>query len=570
MSFTPGENIGPYTVIEQLGQGGMATVYKAYHAALDRYVALKVLHPAFKSDATFMGRFTREARIVARLLHPNIVPVYDFAEHEGRSYLVMRYVEGRTLKARLEEGPLKMAEIRHILQAVGDALSYAHEQGVLHRDVKPSNVMLTDGGQVFLTDFGLARIAASGESTLSQDMMVGTPHYISPEQAKGERDLDARTDIYSLGVVLFQMLVGRVPFSADTPYAVIHDHIFTPLPLPSSIDPNISPDVERVLLKALAKEKDDRFASVAGMLEAFGQATTAEPAPAVPPVAVTPPSPPAPSPVPDAAQRVEAAAEEAPAPRKKIRRGWIAVAVIIAILTFWCCVLAATRAQQNRQQQQTQSMQETLITELPTPAAPIISQIENETTNALLKEGDKKLDEGKLDEALLAYQMALKVNPDSVPAHLRAGDVLVQQEDLPAAAEHYQEAVARAPDDAEARVKLALTLSRLERWSEAGKHYQKAVELKPNSALAHAGLARYYMVIGDLEAARQEVDRALELAPDLPEAHFVLGLYHRVGRRWQQAAQEFKLALDSPQASSLLKQEAQKQLDKLQEEAGEP
>ena len=269
MAITPGENVGSYRIMEQLGSGGMATVFKAYHAALDRYVALKILHPAFKADPQFFERFKREARIVASLEHPNIIPVYDFSEHHGEPYLVMRYIEGDTLKPHMEGQPVPSEEILRLMRPVCQALAYAHNQGVLHRDIKPSNIMITNDGSVFLTDFGLARMVQAGESTLSQDMMVGTPQYISPEQAQGLSTLDGRTDIYSLGVVLFEMLTGRVPFNADTPFATVHDHIYTPLPLPSTINPDIDPAVERLLLKALAKEPEDRYQNADELLNAL-------------------------------------------------------------------------------------------------------------------------------------------------------------------------------------------------------------------------------------------------------------------------------------------------------------
>src|SRR3989304_4910795 len=300
MSFVAGETVGPYRITEQLGSGGVGTVFKAYHASLDRYVAIKVLHPAFKGDPGFLARFQREARVVAKLEHPHIVPVYDFSDHEGQPYLVMRYIEGDTLKARLARGSLAMDEILKIVQAVGVALSYAHGQGVLHRDIKPSNVMLTPKGDVFLTDFGLARIAQAGESTLSQDSILGTPQYISPEQAKAERDLDARTNISSLGVVIYELLVGRVPYQADTPFAVVHDHIFTPLPMPRTINPNLPEPFERFLLKALAKDRADRFPAVEEMMTALNRAvdesgiklasspSTILTTPAAPPVAAAP------------------------------------------------------------------------------------------------------------------------------------------------------------------------------------------------------------------------------------------------------------------------------------------
>jgi serine/threonine protein kinase len=276
MAFNAGTQVGPYRIMEQLGQGGMATVYKAYHASLDRYVAIKVLHQAFLEDTSFLARFQREARLVARLEHPNIVPIYDYAEYEGQPYLVMKYIEGDTLKARIKSGPLTPSEVSAIIDSVGAALTYAHRQGILHRDVKPSNVILANDSQIYLADFGLARIAQSGESTLTSDMVLGTPQYISPEQAMAKKDLDEGTDIYSFGVMLYEMTVGRVPFSADTPFSVIHDHIFTALPLPSKVNPGISPAIERILLKSLAKERADRYKDVAAMVAAFKEAWTAK------------------------------------------------------------------------------------------------------------------------------------------------------------------------------------------------------------------------------------------------------------------------------------------------------
>lgn len=274
MPFVAGENVGPYRIIHQVGQGGMATVYKAYHAALDRFVAIKALHPALMDDSTFLARFQREARLVAKLEHANIVPTYDFASYEGRPYLVMKYIEGITLKARLDQGQLSLEEIVPIVNAVGAALTYAHSQDILHRDVKPSNVLLASDGQIYLADFGLARIAQGSSSTLTADMLVGTPQYISPEQAMSKPDLDTRTDIYSFGVMLYEMVVGRVPFSADTPYSIIHDHIYTPLPMPREVNPAVSAPVQQVLLKALAKNPIDRFASIADMVHAFQSAVS--------------------------------------------------------------------------------------------------------------------------------------------------------------------------------------------------------------------------------------------------------------------------------------------------------
>jgi serine/threonine protein kinase len=269
MPFVIGENIGPYRLVEQLGQGGMATVFKAYHPELDRYVAIKALHPAFAEDDTFLARFQREARVVAKLEHPNIVPIYDYSQYENRPYLVMKYIEGETLKQRISNGMIPIAESLRIIETIGSALQYAHDKDVLHRDIKPSNVLITKDNQVYLTDFGLARMAQSSDKTLTTDMMIGTPQYISPEQALAKQDLDTRTDIYSLGVVIYELLVGKVPFTADTPFAIVHDHIYTPLPLPRSINPGLSESTERVLLKALAKDKEARYINVSSMIEAL-------------------------------------------------------------------------------------------------------------------------------------------------------------------------------------------------------------------------------------------------------------------------------------------------------------
>ena len=212
------------------------------------------MHQNFLDDEGFIARFKREAQIVAKLTHPHIVPVYDFDEHEEQPYLVMKYVPGWTLKKQFIKDPLDLDGVLKVMTAIGDALNYAHEQGVLHRDIKPSNIVIDREGIPYLTDFGLARLASSGESTMSADMLLGTPHYISPEQARGVKNLDGRTDVYSLGVVLYELLVGKVPFTGDSAYSIIHDHIYTPLPAPSQVNPELPENVEAVLYKALEKQ----------------------------------------------------------------------------------------------------------------------------------------------------------------------------------------------------------------------------------------------------------------------------------------------------------------------------
>ncbi len=267
--------IGPYRIVEQIGQGGMATVYRAYHDRLDRHVAIKMMHKSFLDDQDFLARFTREAQIVAKLEHPNIVPIYDFSEYEGQPYLVMKEIKGRSLKSRLYKSALSLAEILHIMGTVAAALDYAHKQGILHRDIKPSNIVLDVNDVPYLTDFGLARIMQSGATTMSAEVMLGTPHYISPEQASGLTDLDARTDLYSLGIVLYELVVGQVPFNADTPYAIVHDHIYSPVPMPRQVNPEIPDEIEEVLLKALSKDPNERYNTAKEMMDDFAKAVEA-------------------------------------------------------------------------------------------------------------------------------------------------------------------------------------------------------------------------------------------------------------------------------------------------------
>ena len=288
-NIQPGQQIGPYRIVSQVGQGGMATVYKAYQAAMDRYVAVKVLPSEFARSAEFMGRFQQEARTIANLEHAHILPIYDYGESDGITYFVMRLLETGTLKERVTAKPLTLDDIDRIFSEVADALGYAHQHGVIHRDIKPSNILIDKNGSTFLTDFGIAKILEEGSPQYtSTGAITGTPAYMSPEQAQGEK-LDPRSDIYALGIVLYEMVTGRVPFEAETPLAVILKHLQATLPPPSMLRPNLSPDIERVLLKALAKNRDERYASCKEFLDAWKVAMKSAAAPATAQIpAVTP------------------------------------------------------------------------------------------------------------------------------------------------------------------------------------------------------------------------------------------------------------------------------------------
>jgi len=254
-----GLSLGRYHILEQLGEGGMATVYKAYDTHLERNVAIKVILPTRQHSEKFLKRFQLEARALAKLSHPNIVGVIDYGEQDGIPYLVMEYLPGGTLKRKMVK-PMPWQEAIRLLGPIARGLAAAHKQGIIHRDVKPSNILLTDTGEPMLTDFGIAKMVEAEETTdlTGTGVGVGTPEYMSPEQAQG-KTVDARADIYSLGVVLYELVTGRKPYQADTPMAVVWKLASEPLPRPRLFTPELPEQVEQLLLKALAKQPVDRF-----------------------------------------------------------------------------------------------------------------------------------------------------------------------------------------------------------------------------------------------------------------------------------------------------------------------
>ena len=307
-----GQSLGRYHILEQLGEGGMATVYKAYDTRLETDVAVKVIRtdnlaPSIVERA--LKRFEREAKALAKLTHANIVKVTDYGEHEGKPYLVMPYLPGGTLKARLQGKPMPWQDAVHWLLPIARALSYAHKQGMIHRDIKPSNILITEAGDPLLTDFGIAKIIDE-EATVDltgTSATVGTPEYMAPEQVTS-KSVDARADIYALGVVFYEMVTGRKPFQADTPMAVLFKHASEPLPRTGQFVHDVPETVEKVLIKALAKKPENRYQSMdefSGSLEQLVQRSTTAAVPLQPTHgtdkprttgAVLPPKPPTASP----------------------------------------------------------------------------------------------------------------------------------------------------------------------------------------------------------------------------------------------------------------------------------
>jgi serine/threonine protein kinase len=583
--------------MEQLGQGGMATVYKAYHPALDRYVALKVLHPAFLEDRNFHARFSREAKLVARLEHPNIVPIYDYAEHEGRPYLVMKYIEGITLKARITSSSPGSEEVLRVVEAVGAALTYAHKNGILHRDVKPSNVILSSDGQIYLADFGLARIAQSGETTLTSDMVIGTPQYISPEQALGKKDLDEGTDIYSFGVMMYEMTVGRVPFSADTPFSIIHDHIYTPLPLPSVVNPSVTAELERVLLKALAKERADRYENVASFVSAFSQAwidqtgyastllTSSPDASTIPPGAVPASLEGSGS---DGASGQDAGELASQPPKKKRIPKW--AWIVVAVFLCSCCLFFLLVIRQNEKQipapQQTANafvttllptnlvptFQAAMETSMPIPA-PVqdarkavdenpddpqahlklaLAYADADMQRLALEEMKKTADMAAKDREFLSRSAQDMVNRQywlpAVLMYLRLGELVGMEGLTPEQQDSFHEAVYKAAVGPDYQFPMVVPMDELQELDRT---------------LGWIAQARYFFSRGESEKARKFYDQLIRLNPEIPELRLTNAEIAINQQRYEEARKLLDELINDSAAPLWVKQEAQALLSPL-------
>ena len=258
MKALTGKAWGRFQIKEERGRGGMAVVYRAYDGILQRTVALKVLLPTLAANTEFTERFRREAITAANLRHPNIVVIFDVGSHEQFQYIVMEYLDGQTLQHEIQKaGSLPIARVLGILGQLAGALDYAHQQGLVHRDVKPANIIIGASDQITLTDFGLVK-AARGTRITGEGSTMGTLRYMSPEQAMG-RELDSRADVYSLGVVIYETLVGETPFKGATPYETLHCLIYKAPPPLRQRNPRITRGVESTVLRALAKDPDERF-----------------------------------------------------------------------------------------------------------------------------------------------------------------------------------------------------------------------------------------------------------------------------------------------------------------------
>lgn len=340
-----------------IGRGGMGVVYLATHLALERPVALKVIDPSLAHDPGFRARFQREARLAAAIDHPNVVPVHHAGEDAGLLYLSMRYIDGPDLRAVLRAGALPPARAVAVVSALGAALDAAHERGMIHRDVKPANVLI-DGDRVLLTDFGVTRLAGSGTTVTGTGQFVGTADYMAPEQALGH-DLDRRADVYSLACLLFETLTARVPYERESPLATLAAHMNEPPPRPSTAAAHLAP-FDAVVGRGMAKDRDDRYPSAPDLAAAARDAAASMPAAdtaVVPPPAPStrggaapgdaPPTRATPAPPPPSPGHVAPGTAPAPAPRRSRRRLLAATGVVAALAVAAVLAVVATRSDES-------------------------------------------------------------------------------------------------------------------------------------------------------------------------------------------------------------------------------
>jgi tetratricopeptide (TPR) repeat protein len=513
MADMTGKTLGKYRLIERLGRGGMAEVYRAYQPRLERDVAVKVMLGYLAEDEKFVGRFEREAKAVAALRHPHIVQIHDFDVEDDVYYMVMEYIGGETLKARLKrlnaEGRrLPLDEVARIFRTLCDALDYAHAQGCIHRDIKPANIMF-DGERLVLTDFGIASIVGGTRYTAS-GAMVGTPAYMSPEQGQGNPG-DVRSDVYSLGVILYEMVTGRLPYDADTPLAIVLKHLSEPLPLPSQICADVPPTVERVILKALAKSPDDRYQSAGVLAEALEAAVESMelPAEALPPLR---------EPRVDAA-RPAPVAEPAP-PRRRVPWALVGVAAVVLV----ALAVAALLILPGRGEKAKPAVSLTEVVS-PTGAIPPTRVISPEAMAHYEAGVVAFREEWDYETAIQELTQAIEADPEFAEAYYLRGAVYAEDDQSAEAEADLSQAIALQPDLVEAYYERGrLYLHYIERPEDALADYTAAIELNSEFVEAYVERAKYYLWYGDDdEQALADLNRALELAPDLAEAWVLRG-----------------------------------------------
>ncbi len=587
-----GRTIGGYRIVEQVGMGGMATVYKAYDANTDRYVALKTLPEQFSKDPQFVERFRREAIAIAKLEHLHILPLFAYGEDDGVAYLAMRYLPAGTLSNYIrQKGQMPLGEAARLLNQIAGALDHAHANGVLHRDIKPTNVLVDKDANTYLTDFGIARMV-EGTLDLTGDAILGTPQYMSPEQCKASKDLTPASDQYSLGVVLYEMVTGRVPFQAETPLAVIIMQLNgADLPLPTALRPDLPEAAELVILKALSRDPADRYPSCEAFARAFTQAVenpqamnVTSPAASAPSTVMSKPT----TPIIPSVDDLPTTVQTPPAPRPALSPMLIGGVVIAAIVVIGGLALlsgrpAAPVVTSTPLPEQTQaallptatSLPATVQSEptqtavLPSPTAaeaanplaaivptlmaqgdagaainlliPAITQTPKDAQLYLLR-GQAYHQNGNSEAALADFTQAISLAPQLAEAYVQRATVYYESDKRPEALADISEAIKLRPDQADLYAKRGMGYRDASELDKSLADYDKAIALDPKNAEWYAERATTYSWRSELDKAITDLNKAIELDPKFLNAYLQRGSDHRWMEQYELALADFMKA----------------------------
>lgn len=502
MQNLSGQKLGQYELRERLGRGGMAEVYKAYQPGMDRFVAIKVMLGHLATDESFVERFRREAQAVGRLRHPHLVQIFDFGIEGDVYFMAMEFIQGGTLKETIQQdGKLHPEYALRITSQLADALAYAHENDMVHRDLKPANVMFTDVQRqnAVLTDFGIARILNQSGLT-GTGMAVGTPDYMSPEMARGE-NIDHRADLYALGIILYEMLTGEAPYSADTPMAVIFKHMQAPLPTRNDYGDNIPEPIERVILKAMAKDPGARYQSAVEMKQAVDNALRelAQGVATAAPTALNSPT------KLESAHDAITTTSEPTSASGGLPWLWIGVAAIAVIL-----VIAALLLTNN-----------TPVDPEPTAEIAVATDEATEET-ASPTDAPEATAEPAAEDDSLRFGGVLPPHPDNL--NLLEGFSEISDEvdqslvvrDLETAREMVGQALEEDPDDIGALYASAHVNLELYNIEEAEAAAQRIIELAPDDPMGYLALFDVYTGSGRWDEAVEIIATAAELDPENP------------------------------------------------------
>jgi tRNA A-37 threonylcarbamoyl transferase component Bud32/tetratricopeptide (TPR) repeat protein len=521
------ERLGKYWLLSRLGRGATAEVYKAQHPTLGRPVAIKVLHAHLADAPDFVARFRREARAIAQLQHPHIVQVYDFDVDGDRPYMVMEYVAGPTLKARLDDlfqrgERLPLPEVLQLFQALLAAVGYAHAHGMIHRDLKPANILLAHGNRAVLTDFGITRLL-SGERVTESGVTMGTPAYMSPEQAQGET-VDHRADLYALGVILFECLSGQVPFDADASVAVLLKHLNAPIPLVRPLNHGLPPAVEGVVAKALAKRPEDRYQTAGEMWAALQPlAITAGLAPNA--LAEGPAGWPAPAIAPDTTRAGPPAA-----PARLTWRYWLLGAVFVVGVAAGATWFATRPASSARAVTIGQMWMAQGDPQLAADSFGVALDTNPANTAALAGRAQAYEQLGRIEDALADVEAWIRATPNAAVAYTERARLEVQYglysvpEQVLADLDH---ALALARPEEQARVYFVRGWAILNfplvdgapNAAAALTDLAASVERDQANAEAQFTLAQAHLLAGQPAEALPAANRAIELGPPTALAH---------------------------------------------------